>query len=168
MAEMIATLMLENVQPRRGRGGWHGGPTPLTALRGVSVEQAAWVPFAGRKSIWQLALHIAYWKYAVRRRLEGGAAQRFPRSPANWPRVADPASGSAWAEDVALLRAAHMQLLEAISRVPLQRYGEATAGGKRWTVGELILGIAQHDAYHTGQIQLLKRLWTAANRTGTG
>ena len=27
-----------------------------------------------------------------------------------------------------------------------------TAGGKRWTHGELILGIAQHDAYHVGQI----------------
>ena len=161
MADTIASLLLENVQPRSGRGGWHGGPTPLGALRGVTVDQAAWVPLPGRKSIWQLALHIAYWKYAVRRRLDGGKGERFPRSPANWPKVADPTDAAAWAQDIALLRAEHERLLTTIAKVPPRRYGEATRGGKRWTTGELILGIAQHDAYHAGQIQMLKRLWTA-------
>jgi len=42
---------------------------------------------------------------------------------------------------------------------PGRRLDAIPAGGKRWTFGELILGIAAHDAYHTGQIQLLKRLW---------
>jgi uncharacterized damage-inducible protein DinB len=166
MADTIASLLLENVQPRSGRGGWHGGPTPLGALRGVAVGQAAWLPLPGRKSIWQLALHIAYWKYAVRRRLDGGRGERFPRSPANWPTVADPADAAAWAQDLALLRAEHERLLAAIARIPPRRYGEATPGGKRWTLGELILGIAQHDAYHAGQIQILKRLWTAAIAPG--
>jgi uncharacterized damage-inducible protein DinB len=161
MGDTIASLMLENVQPRSGRGGWHGGPTPLGALRSVAVDLAAWVPLPGRKSIWQLALHIAYWKYAVGRRLEGGQGERFPRSPANWPRVADAADAAAWAQDVALLRAEHERLLATIAKVPSRRYGETTTGGKRWTIGELILGIAQHDAYHAGQIQMLKRLWTA-------
>jgi len=45
--------------------------------------------------------------------------------------------------------------------VPVGRYGEPLPAGKGWTLGELILGIAQHDAYHTGQIQMLKRLWKA-------
>ena len=35
----------------------------------------------------------------------------------------------------------------------------APPASKRWTYGELIVGIAMHDAYHTGQIQLVKRLW---------
>ena len=161
MADPIASLLLENVQPRRGRGGWHGGPTPLGALRGVTIDQAAWVPLPGRKSIWQLALHIAYWKYAVRRRLDGMEGERFPRSPANWPKVTNPTDAAAWAQDIALLRAEHERLLTTIAKVPPRRYGEATSGGKRWTMGELILGIAQHDAYHAGQIQMLKRLWAA-------
>jgi len=29
---------------------------------------------------------------------------------------------------------------------------------KRWTYGDTILGITVHDAYHAGQIQLLKRM----------
>jgi hypothetical protein len=161
-ADPIATLLVENVQPRPGRGGWHGGPTPLGAIRGVPADEAAWAPMPGRKSIWALVLHIAYWKYAVRRRLEGGAAARFPRRPSNWPRVPEPADAAAWARDVALLREEHERLVAAVARVAPTRYGEALAGGKRWTLGELIVGIAQHDAYHTGQIQMLKRLWQAS------
>lgn len=162
MSDSFATLLLENVQPRPGRGAWHGGPTSVGALRGVSASQAAWLPAPGRKSIWQLALHIAYWNYAVRRRLEGGTGAKFPRSPANWPQIPERADTRGWAEDVALLKAEHERLAATIAKIPSSRYKTALAGGKRWTIGELIVGIAQHDAYHTGQIQLLKRLWQAA------
>jgi len=165
MPDPIQTLLIENVQPRPGRGGWHGGPTPVGALRGVAAEQAAWMPAPGRKSIWALALHVAYWKYAVRRRLEGGSAPRFPRTPANWPAVPAGADDRAWAADVALLKSEHERLLAAIAAVPVSRYRDALPDGKRWTKGELIVGIAQHDAYHAGQIQMLKRLW-AANAGG--
>jgi len=163
MSDSFATLLLENVQPRPGRGAWHGGPTAVGSLRGVTAAQAAWSPARGRKSIWQLALHIAYWDYAVRRRLEGGTGPRFPRSPANWPQVPDRADAKSWAEDVALLKSEHAQLAATIAKIPSSRYRTALAGGKRWMIGELIVGIAQHDAYHTGQIQLVKRLWQAAH-----
>ena len=87
MSDPITRLLVENIQPRAGRRGWHGGPTPLGALRGVTAEQARWRPAPRRKSLWELAVHVAYWKYAVRRRLQGesgGArADRFPRQPAN-------------------------------------------------------------------------------------
>jgi uncharacterized damage-inducible protein DinB len=164
MPDSIAKLVLETIQPRTGRGSWHGGPTAAGALRGVSVEEAAWTPAPGRKSIWQLALHIAYWKYAVRRRIEGGADSRFPRAPANWPRLPKPADERAWREDVALLKQEHARLVEVIAAVPSSRYGAEVPEGKRWTMGEMILGIAQHDAYHTGQIQQLKRLWAAKRK----
>ena len=163
MPDSFATLLLENVQPRPGRGAWHGGPTAVGALRGVSASQAAWIPAAGRKSIWQLALHIAYWQYAVRRRLEGGDAPRFPRSPANWPDMPTKPDAKLWAADVALLKSQHAQLAATIAQIPSRRYETALRDGKRWTLGELIIGIAQHDAYHTGQIQMLKRLWKSAH-----
>jgi uncharacterized damage-inducible protein DinB len=164
MTHDISTLLLENIQPRPGRGSWHGGPTPVTAVRGVPVEAAVWSPARGRKSIWELVLHIAYWKYAVRRRLDQGSPAGFPRSPANFPRVAKPADAAAWAQDVALLRTEHERLVATIATIPASHYRKALPGGRRWTTGETILGIAQHDAYHTGQIQLLKRLWQASRR----
>ncbi len=151
-------LLRWNLQPATGRKNWHGGPSPVGALRGVDPAQAAWRATPRRKSIWELALHVAYWKYTVRRHLVPGDHPRFPRSPANFPRLPDPANEAAWGADVALLRSEHDRLVEAV-RAFDGRLDAVPAGGKRWTHGELILGIAAHDAYHTGQIQLLKRLW---------
>ncbi len=154
----LARLLTESIQPMRTKMGWHGGPTPLDAVRGISIETALWRPAPDRKCIWELTLHIAYWKYAVRRRLEGGKAPRFARSPANFPAMPESPDQAAWDADRKLLLAEHERLLEVVAAIPVSRYGRRVASGKRWSVGEMILGIAQHDAWHTGQIVMLKRL----------
>lgn len=118
--------------------------------------------------MWELALHIAYWKYTVRRHLEGGVQARFPRSPANFPSQPDRADDRAWAHDVALLRSEHERLVEAVRALSDRRLGAVPPEGRRWTYGELVLGVAAHDAYHTGQIQLLKRLWQERALLGRG
>ena len=168
MASPQMDLLVWNLQPPPGRRNWHGGPSPVGALRGVSAEQAAWRPTSRRKSVWELALHIAYWKYTVRRRLVGGSQPRFPRRPANFPRLPDPADEAAWARDVALLRQEHERLVEAVRRLDQRRLAAIPPEGRKWTYGELALGIAAHDAYHTGQIQLLKRLWQERALLGRG
>ncbi len=139
----------------RGRG-WHG--TTLTgALRGVSPRQALWRPAAKRHNIWELVLHAAYWKYAVRRRILGGPRGAFPRAPSNWPTSPARPNDAQWRADVRLLRRAHDELLEAVTACPVRRLGARAPGGT-WTFRELIHGVAAHDLYHTGQIQLIKRL----------
>jgi hypothetical protein len=161
-------LLLWNLQPPPGRKSWHGGPTPAGALRGVTAKQAAWRPTPRRKSIWELALHIAYWKYTVRRHLETGDRPRFPRRPSNFPDQPDPADDQSWARDVALVRAEHDRLVGAVRALSSEHLGTIPPEGRRWTYGELVLGIAAHDAYHTGQIQLLKRLWQERSQLGRG
>jgi uncharacterized damage-inducible protein DinB len=139
----------------RGRG-WHG--TTLTgALRGVSPRQALRRPGSKRHNVWELVLHAAYWKYAVRRRLIGGAMGAFPRSPSNWPMVPARPDSEHWRADLRLLRHAHDELQEAVAAFSVRRLGARAPGGK-WTYRELIHGVAAHDLYHTGQIQLIKRL----------
>jgi len=161
-------LLLWNLQPPPGRRSWHGGPTPVGALRGVTAEQAAWRPTPRRKSAWELALHIAYWKYTVRRHLLAEDVPHFPRSPANFPEQPKSPDETAWARDVALLRSEHAALLAAMQGLREGRLRMIPPTGKRWTYGELALGIAAHDAYHTGQIQLLKRLWQERAQLGRG
>jgi uncharacterized damage-inducible protein DinB len=141
----------------RGRG-WHG--TTLTgALRGVSPTEALWRPGAKRHNIWELVLHAAYWKYAVRRRLVGSGIGGFPRSPSNWPAIPTRPDAAQWRADVRLLGRTHNALLEAVEGFPVRRL-RARAPGRKWTYRELIHGVAAHDLYHTGQIQLIKRLRT--------
>ena len=69
---------------------WHG-TTLRGSLRGLTAEEALWRPGPNRHNIWELTLHAAYWKYAVRRRLAGDAVGSFERKPSNWPDIPQPA-----------------------------------------------------------------------------
>lgn len=151
-------LIVGTLEPSHGRA-WHGGATPVGALRGVGAGQARWIPGPGRHSIWALALHVAYWKYAVRRHLVDQPIPRFPRSPANWPAVPARADERAWAADRRLLADEHDCFVRAVAEFPARLLDRRPPGKRRWTYGELIIGVLAHDTYHTGQIQLLKRLW---------
>ncbi len=148
---------LRHLDPAPGARLWHGGATVLGALRGVSPEVAAWRPYPDRHCIWALALHIAYWNYAVRRRLTGEASGGFARAPSNWPDLPEECTAAHWEADRQLVRKAHDLLVEAVKGFDPGRLDEA-AGATRTTYADLITGIVLHDTYHTGQIQLLKRL----------
>ncbi|MEP6574601.1 MAG: DinB family protein [Gemmatimonadota bacterium] len=146
--------VLDQVYDRRG---WQG-TTLKGALRGVTPEQATWRPAPRRHNIWELMLHAAYWKFMVRRRITGDRTLVFPRQGADWPRIAESANHAEWRKDLACLGEEHQLLRRAVERLPAGEL-RRKSGGSRWTNLEQIHGVAAHDAYHTGQIQLLKRLW---------
>jgi uncharacterized damage-inducible protein DinB len=158
MTRAAVDLVRRAISPARGQA-WHGGPTPVGALRGVSAAEARWVLAPGRSSIWRLTLHIAYWKYTVRRHLVREPIPRFPRSPANFPALPAHADEAAWQADRALLTLEHRLLNEAIEAFDPRQLTRIPVAGKKWTFGEMLIGVALHDAYHTGQIQLVKRMW---------
>ena len=149
-------LLLHILDEAFERSGWHG-PTLLGALRGVSASEAAWRPSPDRHSIWVLAVHTAYWKYTVRRRLTGEKRGSFAKAGSNFFPVPDPATEAAWKADVALIRTEHARLREVVAGLDPKRLNRRPPGSKD-TAAKLIYGVAAHDAYHTGQIQLLKRL----------
>jgi uncharacterized damage-inducible protein DinB len=138
------------------RRSWHG--TNLRgSIRGVTAREAAWRPAPRRHNIWELVVHAAYWKYAALRRLTGGRRGSFPLKGSNWfPRTGAITEG-AWRDDVALLDRMHRALRESaavLSRRDLDR----RPTGSTVTTFALLSGVAAHDLYHAGQIQLLKRL----------
>jgi hypothetical protein len=139
------------------RRSWHG--TNLRgAIRGLGPEQAAWRPGEGRHNIWELVVHAAYWKYVVLRRVTGSARGSFPLKGSNWfARPQAEATTKAWRSDVALLDDAHRALRAAIVALP-PRALTITPLGSTVSHFSIISGIAAHDLYHAGQIQLLKRL----------
>jgi DinB family protein len=149
-------LLLEVLDQAFDQRGWHG-TTLRGSLRGVTAEEALWRPAPRRHNIWELTVHAAYWKYAVRRRLAGDAAGSFARKPSNWPEVPAVADARVWKADIGLLQAEHRLLREVVrSLAPAQLAGRSPQGV--WTNAQEIHGVAAHDLYHTGQIQLIKRL----------
>ncbi len=146
---LILTLLDEAYEKRT----WHG-PNLKQSIRGVTAKQAAWRPGPGRHNIWEVTLHAAYWKYAVRRRVEGGKRGSFVLKGSNF--FARPEKGkldeAAWRADKALLEREHRALREAIARVL------RTPRWKKEKVRRQLYGVAFHDIYHAGQIRLLRRL----------
>ena len=154
--------ILKALEPPKGRGLWYGGASPLGSLRGVAAKEAAWNHAANRHSIWELVLHLAYWKYAVRRRLTGEKRGGFPRAPADWPAMPQKRDDKGWKHDRALLRVDHDRLIDVIKTFDENRLDRRPGGKGEWTCADLLIGVVMHDTYHTGQIQLLKRLYRSA------
>jgi len=142
----VRSVLLQALDTAFDTKSWHGA-TLIGALRGVNAATAT-RRVHGRKSIWEQALHAAYWKQRVLNKL--AEPSRFPRRGSNWPAVPDSADRAAWRADVEMLRDVHRRLREAVAKLPSVKLDAKTI----W----LIQGAAAHDLYHAGQIKLLLRL----------
>ena len=158
------TLLLRLLDESYEKSAWQG-PNLKGALRGVGAGEAAWRPAPGRHNIWELVLLAAYWKYAVWRMLVREKRGAFGEKGSNW--FARPVSPTerAWRSDLALLDDTHGRLREAVARLSSESLATKPPGSKRRT-DTLVYGVASHDVYHTGQIQLLKRLWRDRKKSG--
>jgi hypothetical protein len=143
--------MLRLVDEAYDGPAWHG-PSLRQSLRGVTDAQAAWRPAPRRHNVWELALHAAYWKHIVRGRLLG-VREPFGERGRNW--FARPAAAASWRADLERLVETHRQLREAIASLSAKDLKRRIGGHP---IDYTIRGIAAHDLYHGGQIQLLKRL----------
>jgi hypothetical protein len=151
--EIIQLLAL--IDTAFDRRSWHG-PNLRGALRGVTRAQAGWRPGVGRHNIWELAVHAAYWKYVAVRRLTGAKRGSFDLKGSNWFDRPEKATAAVWRADLQLLEDTHRTLRDVVSTLTL---GDLRArSGKEFSNAELVMGVAAHDLYHAGQIQLLKRL----------
>jgi uncharacterized damage-inducible protein DinB len=152
-------LLLQILESSFDKKSWHG-PNLRGSVRGLSAEQAAWRPSAGRHNVWEHVVHAAYWKYVVRRRLLGEKKGSFPLKGSNWFARPVTLAEDAWREDVALLEQTHQGLRAAIAGLSPEDLRH-TPPGSKVSKRALLTGIAAHDVYHAGQIQLLKRLSSA-------
>ena len=92
----------------------------------------------------------------MRPRILGEQRRSFPIKGSNWITPQE-TTAAAWRRDVRLLVETHESMRAAIADVSPTRLHKRLPGAKV-TYFFLISGVAAHDVYHAGQIQLLKRL----------
>src|SRR5712691_10062506 len=135
-AKLVLALLDEAYEKKT----WHG-PNLKQSIKGVTAKQAAWRPAPGRHDIWEVVLHAAYWKYALRRRIEGGKRGSFVLKGSNF--FARPEKGklneSAWKADKKLLEREHRALRATITKLL------RTTGAAKFV--NQLYGIAYHDIY---------------------
>jgi hypothetical protein len=147
-------LLLHQLDTAYDHKAWHG-PTLKGVLRGVPADLAGWRPAPDRHTIWELVVHCAYWKYAVRRQLTGEDRGSFALAGSNW--FVRPDGDARWPNERRLLDAEHTALRIAVAELDPALL-DRTPEGSTHTRAALIAGVAAHDLYHAGQIQLMKRL----------
>ena len=133
--------------------GWH--PALEAACAGLSPEHAAWTPGPGRNSVHALVRHLCHWKRAALDDFAplAGRAAFAAYSAEDWT---PPPEDADWVADLEELRRLSRALLERVAAEP-EAMLEPPPGGRQARLWSL-LNLASHDAYHAGQIGLLRRL----------
>ncbi|HJU88079.1 MAG TPA: DinB family protein [Gemmatimonadaceae bacterium] len=139
---------------------WYGS-SRTKILSDVAAQEASKLPSAASHSIWQLVLHMEAWTREVTRRFRGNDAAEPEMG--DWPEVRD-TSDAAWKRTLESLDEAHRELIAVLEQFPEgkldQRVGDKRdpALGTGVTYAGTLRGLAQHDAYHTGQIAIVKKI----------
>lgn len=114
------------------------------AVDGLTPQQAAWKPAAGRNCIWQMVNHMLFWREENLRRLAGepGTADD-EKARLNFLAPAE-VTEAAWRAARERFAATHARLSKAFAdpRTPLEQ----------------VSYLLPHDAYHVGQIMYVRAL----------
>ena len=155
-----ADRLVDQFKRAHDGGPWHGSPVKRI-LKGVTAKQAATRPRKGGHSIWELVLHLTAWRNEVAERTAGKPAA----TPAagDWPKVGEP-TPARWKAALAALDASHQRMVRVARGLSDDHLLKPTSDPRNRPLGtgvsyyELLHGAVQHDAYHAGQIAILKRV----------
>lgn len=138
---------------------WHG-PSVQELVAPLSAEEAMQRPIPAAHNIWELVVHITSWSNIALRRIKGGQVE--PYDGEDWPEVHDFSEANWNAARVAL-----SESYERLSEVVLGMTDEelaANAPKSSRSVAGMISGVAQHTAYHGGQIAILRKTVSTQHR----
>jgi hypothetical protein len=131
------------------------------ALRGKKPRGATHTP-------WQILEHLRIAQWDI---LEFSINPQHvsPDFPAGyWPATAAPPSAAAWARSVRAFRAGLEAMCKLVKDPATDLYAPIAHGDGQTILREALL-VADHNAYHLGELVLLRRLlgaWTGVNSTG--
>ena len=151
--------VLEQLQRAYDGDAWFGSSV-RAALEGVDAKMATTGALESTHTIAEIVLHVTSWTREVARRLRTGIA--LDPDEDDWPRPAINTEAD-WAAALERLYAAQADLLNAVAALDDARLDERIGDVRDRALGSgvslyvMLHGLAQHHAYHAGQIALLKR-----------
>ena len=127
------------------------GPAFLSCVEAVPFEELTEDATYEGYSVWGVALHVLYHKWAAIK-LAGGDAPRYSYEEADWPKLPTKPDKTAWTNLIQDLKTMQKAWLTALRKFPMSRWEEAIP---EWgcTVGQVIDCIVLHDLYHAAMIR---------------
>jgi uncharacterized damage-inducible protein DinB len=159
--EVSGRLLADLLRKGHRAGPWHG-PATMELITHVDADAARKKPVDSAHSIWEIVQHMRNWHDEVLQRLRGRPSQ--DPDGGDWPAV----SGEWDAVRRSLSKAvdagaAEIEKLSSEELMAFPSEPRVRASGADVTRAELVIGLIQHDAYHSGQIAyILKALRSGA------
>jgi uncharacterized damage-inducible protein DinB len=140
---------------------WHG-PSTKSLLDGINAAEAASHIIPQFHSIWEIVLHMDAWQREVLRRLDASFIPEIPEE-GDWRRAVE-VTEEAWKQAILDLDSSLHELVSALNNMAktadenkaLESRG--TASGPNITLAATLSGLVQHNAYHSGQIAVLRKV----------
>ncbi|MDM5337440.1 DinB family protein [Fictibacillus enclensis] len=122
------------------------------AINGITAEQARWrPPGETTKSIWENVNHLIYYKERTAAKMEGREWTNNLDGDETFLLTEPSSDDQQWKNVVERAERAQQGLRRVLSETPVEDLGQD------WLEAKL-LDIMLHDAYHTGQILLIRKM----------
>jgi hypothetical protein len=125
------------------------------ALEGSTAAEASWIPGSDQNTIWQLVNHMTFWTQYVCNVITGTPnPEGHIDNAITLGAPGDPTDETGWA--VAQKRL--FEVLDTYHGLLAEIDPSQPIGGKETPIGKQIGDINMHNAYHLGQIILIRKL----------
>jgi uncharacterized damage-inducible protein DinB len=157
---MIKETLLKQYNRCYNENGWF--VAVLNAIEGVTAEQAGWKPEGSDNSIWESLAHISYYNNAYLQRFKGIDFEYDVADNDETFRGGEPTE-EAWRVEVEKFDAVMTEWRSLIERADESKFSEPVPTNTARIWADLIADVNAHNAYHGGQILLLRKLQGAWN-----
>ena len=157
----IKGLLLEQFSTCFDQNGWFVSVS--NAIEGLNAERAAWKPNGTENSIWESLGHLTFYNFAYLERFKGVNFE-YPTDNNDETFVAG-SSDEDWKRDVERFNALMNEWRDLIERANESKFSEPVSQTNKATWATLISNVNAHNAYHAGQILLIRKLQGSWNRS---
>jgi uncharacterized damage-inducible protein DinB len=127
------------------------------ALEGVTANQAAWKPEGSDNSIWETLAHISYYNNAYLLRFKG-VDYKYDVADNEETFRSGEVTEEAWRAEVEKFDGIMTEWRRLIEAADETKLDESVSAENASSWVELIANVNAHNAYHGGQILLLRKL----------
>jgi len=152
---MIKETLLKQYDRCYNKNGWF--VAVRNAVDGVTAEQAAWKPEGSDNSIWESLAHISYYNNAYLQRFKGVEFEYDVADNDETFRGGEPTE-AAWRAEVEKFDSVMIEWRTLIEPADESKFSEPVPTNTTRIWADLIADVNAHNAYHGGQILLLRKL----------
>lgn len=152
-------MLFEQFSSCYDRNGWF--VAVRNAVEGLAVDEAAWKPVGADNSIWELVAHLRYDNNAYLQRFKG---IDFQHTASTNEETFDPSKDS-WSAELASFDAVMGEFRTLLENADESKFDDRVLGKPEFTWSQVIVDLNAHNAYHAGQILLIRKLQGSWDRT---